>query len=100
MSERRYGQDINGGLVIYDDILLSDERKLEVRKTIGSNIRDIRKLKGISQSELGLVFDMPQAYISQIENAHTGLSTSRLVEIARALNVHPKDLWEGTDSLK
>ena len=58
---------------------------------IGQRIRDVRKAKNITQVELAPKIGIQQSHLSAIErgDARVGL---RLVRIARALGVEPKEL--------
>jgi DNA-binding Xre family transcriptional regulator len=55
-------------------------------------IREWRKHREMSQTELGEAVGLSTATISQIENAKTGYSQANLQAIADALEVHPIDL--------
>jgi len=55
-------------------------------------IKEWRKHRGLSQTELGEALDLSTATISQIENAKTGYSQATLEATARVLKVHPIDL--------
>lgn len=64
-----------------------------------SNIKKTRKQRGMSQSKLAeLVGYADKTMISHIENGKIDLSTSKLAEIARALNVSPAYLMGWTDN--
>lgn len=53
-------------------------------------IRDARKAKGLSQSELSSRIGVPQSHISKIENGAVDLKLSSLIQIARALDLELK----------
>ncbi len=53
-------------------------------------IRDARKAKGLSQSELSSRIGVPQSHISKIENGTVNLKLSSLIQIARALDLELK----------
>ncbi len=57
---------------------------------ITAAIRDARKTKGLSQSELSARIGVPQSHISKIESGAVDLKLSSLVQIARALNLEVK----------
>ena len=58
---------------------------------IGRRIREVRKAKDITQVELAPRIGIRQSHLSAIERGDAGVG-SRLVRIARALGVEPKDL--------
>lgn len=54
---------------------------------IGNRIRDIRKLKKISQADIAAELDISITAFSKIERGLTNLSINRLDEISKLLNV-------------
>ena len=67
------------------------------RKLVGRNIRRVRLLGGISQTDLVRRIEasengMTQAYISQLENGLKNISIDKLAVIAKALGVRLSDL--------
>lgn len=63
-------------------------------KKIGKNIRDVRKSKNLSQEKLAELVGVSRNYIGMIERAESNIPTGRLIEVAFALNVHPKVFFE------
>lgn len=61
--------------------------KKETGKTIGEIIRDLRKAKGISQMKLAEMLDVSYQQIQKYEKGTSSISTDRLGQIARALDV-------------
>lgn len=57
------------------------------------NLARIRVEKGLSQRGLSYLCDVDHTKISKLENdPNTNLNLTTLFELARCLNVHPKDL--------
>ena len=54
----------------------------------------MRKQQGIKQKDLADMVGISQGYLSQIEDNVHDIKLSLLVKIAKALNVHPRDLYE------
>jgi len=54
---------------------------------LASSLREARKIKGISQRELGARVGTPQSHISKIEAGDVDIQLSSLTEIARALDL-------------
>ena len=69
-------------------------RDIEGIKAFGSRLRDVRKQKGLSQEDLANAADLELSQISRIERGVINTSLSQIFQIARALNRHPKDLFE------
>lgn len=63
-------------------------------KKIGQNIRFTRKSQGLSQENLAEKIGVSRNYIGMIERAEVNLPTKTLLEIAVALNVHPKTFYD------
>jgi len=55
-------------------------------QTIGNTIRDLRKLKGISQADIAGELDISIAAVSKIERGLTNVPILRLDQIATILN--------------
>ena len=62
-------------------------------KLIGTNISRLRKEKGFSQKELGLLIDMEKTYLSSIENGHQNPTTLTLKKIADAIECEVVDFF-------
>ena len=69
-------------------------RDIEGIKAFGSRLRDVRKQKGLSQEDLANAADLELSQISRIERGVINTSLSQIFQIARALNMHPKELFE------
>jgi len=62
--------------------------------TIGSNLREIRKRKGLTLSELSQLCGFSVPFLSQIENAKVNINLSTLTAICNALEVSIVSLFE------
>ncbi len=65
------------------------------KKTVGENIRRLRKNAGWSQEELAATCGLHRTYIGAIERGERNVSLENIVEIARTLGVRPSELLEG-----
>jgi len=63
-------------------------------KKLGKNIKDIRKSKGFSQEKLAEIIKKTRNYVGMVERAEINVPASVLFDLAKALNVHPKDFFE------
>ena len=72
-------------------------------KDIIKSLKEIRKKKGLSQSELGTSVGLPQSHISHIESGNVDIRMSSLIEIGRCLDVElmlvPRDLVPSIQAL-
>lgn len=66
--------------------------------TIGDRIRDLRKLKGLSQEKLARLTDLGQSHINHLENGKRRINTDHLAKLAAALGVPVSAFMvDGTD---
>ena len=66
---------------------------MKLREQVGLNIRNLRNSKGMSQEQLALAADVDRSYISEMELAKNSASIDILEQIALALDVAPKELF-------
>ena len=64
------------------------------KQLLGSRIKELRKIKGLSQEGLSIQVDVDPKYISFIECGRSSPSLETMENIARALGVEIKDLFE------
>lgn len=55
--------------------------------SLGQNISEERRKKGMSQSDLGAIIGIEKHHLSRIENGRKDISARTLVRIARGLDV-------------
>ena len=60
----------------------------------GNRVREVRKEKRLSQEELSYLADVEHSQISRIERGVINTSLSQVFQIARALKIHPKELFD------
>lgn len=63
-------------------------------KKIGENIKAARKLRNLSQENLAELISVSRNYIGMIERAEINTPTKTLLQLAVALNVHPKTFFD------
>lgn len=66
----------------------------DIRKLVGSKIRDYRKTKGLSQDQLGEICGFHFSYIGGVERGERNISIENISKIANALDVEPKMLFD------
>ena len=59
----------------------------------GDGIKALRIIKGLTQDQLAERASVPQSRISRIENGSRKVSDAARVRIAKALDVHPHELF-------
>lgn len=66
----------------------------QILKKIGSRIKEIRELKGISQQDLASTCNFEKANMSRIESGRTNFTISTLYKISQALEITISELVE------
>lgn len=59
-----------------------------------NNLKRIRKLKELTQDDLGAIEGISRSTIGMLETAKTDVTLSKVKIIADALGVHPKELFD------
>lgn len=67
-------------------------------KSVGNNIRNERKKKGISQEKLGFLAHLDRTYISSVERGERNISIINLYKISTALKVNVEFLIKCTSN--
>jgi transcriptional regulator with XRE-family HTH domain len=65
----------------------------DLRKLVGSRIREIRKDKGLTQEEVGEVCGFHYSYLGRLERGEKNISLDSLRKISDALQVDVKQLF-------
>ena len=65
---------------------------MDIRGQFGRILRDLRSARGLSQEELAHRAGMSVPYLSDLKRGRSSPSLAMLVDLARALDVHPSDL--------
>ncbi len=73
---------------------------MDLRNTVGSRIRVIRKGKGLTQQKLAELSELDDAYVGSVERGERNFSIDTLEKIINALEVQPKELFERQDGLE
>jgi transcriptional regulator with XRE-family HTH domain len=71
---------------------------LELEAAIASNVRQLRRLQGLTLAEMATAVGISKAMLSKIENAQTACSLSTLSLLAKGLDVPVTSLFRGSDS--
>lgn len=66
----------------------------EYLQKFANNLKKIRKSKGMTQDDLGLIDGISRSTIGMVETAKTDITLSKIKIIADALGVSPKDLLD------
>ncbi|PTI39530.1 Cro/Cl family transcriptional regulator [Staphylococcus succinus] len=61
---------------------------------IGKKIKNLRRIKNLTQEELAERTDLSKGYISQIESTHASPSMETFLNILEVLGTHPSDFFK------
>ncbi|MCM3005812.1 helix-turn-helix domain-containing protein [Priestia koreensis] len=64
----------------------------DVMLEFGTKVKFYRSEKGLSQEQLGVLTNLSQTYISEVENGHRNISIINMYTLAQALDVKLVDL--------
>lgn len=64
----------------------------ELTVSFGLKVREQRKLKKLSQERLALLCNIDRSYMGRIERGEVNITLEKIYELAKALNVTPKNL--------
>lgn len=67
---------------------------IEYLKKFANNLKKLRKLKGLTQDDLGSIEGISRSTIGMIETAKTDVTLSKIKLIAQVLEINPKDLLD------
>ena len=72
---------------------MDNVRETQIQKQFGDRVRELRKLKQLSQETLALACDLDRTYIGGGERGERNISLVNIYKIAEALGVGAKDLF-------
>lgn len=61
-------------------------------KKLGANLKKLREAKNLSLRELSYECDIDNSKISKIEKGQINITFTTILQLARALEVHPSEL--------
>jgi transcriptional regulator with XRE-family HTH domain len=74
--------------------LIINKMNREYLQKFATNLKRIRKSKGLTQDDLGALDGISRSTIGMVETAKTDITLSKIKIIADALNILPKDLLD------
>ena len=76
---------------------MDGRREAEIQQSFGTRLREIRRLKALSQEALALACDLDRTYIGGVERGERNISLINIYKIADALQVPPSELLREGD---
>ncbi|WP_179612577.1 helix-turn-helix domain-containing protein [Rhizobium leguminosarum] len=71
---------------------------MDVRRTIGWNLRRLRVDRGLSQERLALEAEIDRSYVGRVERGRENVTVATLEALARVLSVNVSELFADVDS--
>ena len=67
---------------------------MNIAKVVGNNIKEARKIKGLTQKQVAQVFHMTQQQYSRFENGVFELNYAQIIEVCKLLDITPNEMFE------
>ncbi|RZJ68862.1 MAG: XRE family transcriptional regulator [Flavobacterium sp.] len=67
---------------------------MEIKQRFGLRVKELRKLKGLSQEKLANLADIDRTYLPTIEKGERNVSIEVVERLAGALGVSIKDMFD------
>ncbi|MBR2433710.1 MAG: helix-turn-helix transcriptional regulator [Clostridia bacterium] len=67
---------------------------MEIAKIVGENIKQARKIKGLTQAQVAKIFFMTQQQYSRFENGVFELNYQQICNICKLLEITPNDIFD------
>lgn len=68
--------------------------KLDIRKTLGKRIKDLRSDSGYSQEKFALFINMDRTYLASVESGRRNISIVNIEKIANGLDISLSELFK------
>ena len=67
---------------------------MDIKQRFGIKIKELRKLRGLSQEKLANLAEIDRTYLPTIEKGERNVSIEVVEKLARGLDVKVKDLFD------
>lgn len=76
-------------------MIYSYNKNMEIKETVGNNLRMARRAKGMTQKEAAAVLGKYQPDYSQYETGKIELDYEKIVVLCKLYDITPNDLFDG-----
>lgn len=66
---------------------------MNIARLVGNNIKEARRLKGLTQSQVAQIFRMTQQQYSRFENGVFELNYEQIIKICELLDTTPNEIF-------
>lgn len=66
---------------------------MEVARAVGNNIKEARKVKGLTQKDMAIKLHMTQQQYSRFENGIFELNYQQILDICNILDITPNEIF-------
>ncbi|NEI74878.1 helix-turn-helix domain-containing protein [Rhizobium lusitanum] len=70
---------------------------MDLRKTIGWNLRRLRVARGLSQERLALESEIDRSYVGRVERGKENVTVATLEAFAKVLSINVSELFAEVD---
>lgn len=67
---------------------------MKVAKAVGENLKQARKFKGLTQTEVAKILNMTQQQYSRFENGIFELNYEQILELCELYEISPTELFQ------
>lgn len=67
---------------------------MDIAKKVGNNIKEARKMRGLTQKEVAKLLFMTQQQYSRFENGIFELNYQQIIDICKILNLTPNEIFD------
>lgn len=66
---------------------------MNIKKRFGMRLRELRRMRGLSQERLALLADLDRTYVGSVERGERNISLVNIEKLAKALGVPVSQLF-------
>ena len=72
---------------------------MNIKTKIGLRIKELRKMKNLSQEKLGLDAGIDRTYVASVENGKRNISIENIEKLTKALGVSFEEFFKGIEKI-
>ena len=80
--------------IIYFTSVYGKFIKMEIAEIVGNNIKQARKIKGLTQKDVAVLLHMTQQQYSRFENGVFELNYKQIIDRCNLLDITPNEMFD------